>query len=100
MAEEELLGIVTSSDVMQALVKLAGLPEAGCRLEVQAPNRAGILAEVVSKIQELEVDIVSVLSDLDQRSGNRTMIFQLVTADPSNIMQSLKTAGYEVSWVA
>ncbi len=100
VAEEELLGIVTSSDVMRALVMLTGLPEPGCRIEVRAPNRAGILAEVVGEIQNLEVDIVSVLSDPDLRSGERTMVFQLVTTDPSSVMQSLKMAGYEVSWVS
>ena len=100
VAEEELLGIVTSSDVMRALVTLAGLPEPGCRIEVRAPNRAGILAEVAGKIQDLGVDIFSVLSDPDQRSGNRTMIFQLATVDPSSVMHSLEAAGYEVSWVA
>ena len=100
VAEEELLGIVTSSDVMRALVMLVGLSEPGCRIEVQAPNRAGTLAEAVGKIQGLEVDIVSVLSDPDLRSGNRTMVFQLATADPSSVMQSLRTAGYEVSWIS
>ena len=97
---EELLGIVTSSDVMRALVMLAGLPEAGCRIEVQVPDRTGILAEVVGKIHDLEVDIGSVLSDPDRRSGKRTMVFQLATIDPSSVMQSLKRAGYEVSWVS
>ncbi|MBA3390091.1 MAG: CBS domain-containing protein [Rubrobacter sp.] len=100
VAEEELLGIVTSSDVMRALVTLAGLPEPGCRIEVRAPNREGILAEVAGKIQDLEVDIFSVLSDPDRRSGNRTMVFQLVTTDPSSVMQGLKMADYEVSWVS
>jgi acetoin utilization protein AcuB len=98
--EEKLLGIVTSSDVMRALVTLAGLPEPGCRIEVRAPNRAGILAEVAGKIQDLGVDIFSVLSDPDRRSGNRTMVFQLVAADPSSVMEGLKMAGYEVSWVS
>jgi acetoin utilization protein AcuB len=100
VAEEELLGIVTSSDVMRALVTLAGLPEPGCRIEVRAPNRAGILAEVAGKIQDLGVDIFSVLSDPDRRSGNRTMVFQLVTTDPSSVMEGLKMAGYEISWVS
>jgi acetoin utilization protein AcuB len=100
MAEEQLLGIVTSSDVMRALVTLVGLPEPGCRIEVQAANKAGGLAEVVGKIQDLEVDIVSVLSDPDRRSGNRTLIFQLVTTDPSSVIESLKIGGYKVSWIA
>jgi len=100
VGEEEVLGIVTSSDVMRALVTLAGLPEPGCRIEVSVPNREGILAEVAGKIQDLEVDIVSVLSDPDRRSGKRTLILQLATGDPSSVMQSLKTAGYEVTWVS
>ena len=100
VVEQELLGIVTSSDVMRALVTLAGLPEPGCRIEVSVPNREGILAEVAGKIRDLEVDIFNVLSDPDRRSGKRTLIFQLATADPSSVMQSLKTAGYEVSWVS
>jgi acetoin utilization protein AcuB len=100
VAKEEVLGIVTSSDVMRALVTLAGLPEPGCRIEVSVPNREGILAEVAGKIRDLEVDIVSVHSDPDRRSGKRTMVFQLATADPSSVMQSLKRADYEVSWVS
>jgi len=97
---EELLGIVTSSDMMRALVMLAGLPEPGCRIEVRAPNKVGILAEVADKIRDLEVDIVSVLSDPDRRSGHRTMVFQLATVDPSSVTQSLKMAGYEVLWIS
>jgi acetoin utilization protein AcuB len=100
VAGEELLGIITSSDMMRALVRLAGLPEPGCRIEVRAPDREGILAEVASKIHDLEVDIVSVLSDPDRRSSDRTMVFQLATVDPSRVMQSLETAGYEVSWTS
>ena len=63
-------------------------------------EQGGILAEVAGKIQDLGVDIFSVLADPDRRSGNRTMVFQLVTADPSSVMEGLKMAGYEVSWVA
>jgi acetoin utilization protein AcuB len=99
--EEELLGIVTSSDVMRALVMFVGLPEPGCRIEVQASNKAGILAEVVGKIQHLEVDIVSVLSAPDwSSSGKRTLMFQLATTDPSSVIQRLRTGGYKVSWMA
>ncbi len=99
--EEELLGIVTSSDVMRALVMFVGLPEPGCRIEVQASNKAGVLAEVVGKIQHLEVDIVSVLSAPDwSSSGKRTLMFQLVTTDPSSVIQSLRTGGYKVTWMA
>ena len=52
VAEEEVLGIVTSSDVMRALVTLAGLPEPGCRIEGSVPNKEGILAEVAGEIHD------------------------------------------------
>jgi acetoin utilization protein AcuB len=100
VAKEELLGIITSSDVMRALVTLTGLPEPGCRIEVRGPNKEGSLAEVAGRIWDLEVDILSVLSDPDRRSGVRIMVFQLATVDPSSVMQSLETAGYEVSWMS
>jgi acetoin utilization protein AcuB len=45
VAEEELFGIVTSEDVMRALVTLVGLPEPCCRIEVRAANKAGVLTE-------------------------------------------------------
>ena len=67
---------------------------------IRVTNREGILAEVAGKIQDFEVDIVSVLSDPDRRSGKRTMVFQLVTVDPSSVIQGLKMAGYEVSWIS
>jgi hypothetical protein len=28
------------------------------------------------------------------------MVFQLVTTDPSSVMEGLKMAGYEISWVS
>ena len=39
---EELVGIITSSDVMEALVYLVGAHEPGNRLEVAMPDRPGI----------------------------------------------------------
>jgi acetoin utilization protein AcuB len=100
VGEEELLRIVTSSDVTRALVTLAGLPEPGCRIEVQPPDRAGTPAEAAGRIHDLGVDIVIILSDPNRRSANRTLVFQLVLPGPSDVMQNLKTAGYEVSWIA
>ena len=95
--QEKLLGIVTSSDVTGP--GPVGLPEPGCRIEVRAPNRAGILAELRGKIEDLGADIPT-SSPPDRRSGNRTMVFQLVTTDPSSVMEGLKMAGYEISWVS
>ena len=97
--ENELVGIVTSTDVMRALVMMTGVHEPGSQIQVQAPDRPGILAEVAEIIRDLEVDILSALSSPEKRSGGRTMIFRLTAEDPSTVVQSLQMAGYSVSWV-
>lgn len=99
MDDQELLGIVTSTDVMQALVMLTGVHESGSQVEVQTSDRAGALAEIVECINELDVDIVSALSDPEKRGGSRKMVFRLSAEDPSTVVQSLHMAGYSASWI-
>ena len=97
--EEELVGIVTSTDVLRALVTLTGVHEPGSQIQVDAPDRPGVLAEVAEIIRDLEVDILSALSSPEKRGGSRTMIFRLTAEDPSTVVQSLQMAGYSVGWI-
>ena len=97
--EEKLLGIVTSSDVMRALIAVIGVHEPGhSRIAVQT-LKPGDLAEVSGIIQDRGVDIFSVLSSPGKvTSHDRTLVFQVATRDPSSIIQGLQEAGYEVRW--
>jgi acetoin utilization protein AcuB len=100
--EEELVGIVTSSDVMRALVSLSGASEPGhSRVAVQA-RKPGVLADAASIIRDQGVDVFSVLSSPQKRSVyDRTLIFQVAAKDPSWVIQNLQTGGYEASrWAA
>src|SRR5918911_2379555 len=58
----ELVGIITSSDVMSALVYLVGANEPGSRLEVVMPDRPGTLAGVAGIFGALGINIVSVVA--------------------------------------
>jgi acetoin utilization protein AcuB len=97
--EGKLLGIVTSSDVMRALIAVIGVHEPGhSRIAVQT-LKPGDLAEVSGIIQDRGVDIFSVLSSPGKvTSHDRTLVFQVATRDPSSIIQGLQEAGYEVRW--
>ena len=98
-SKEELVGIVTSTDVLRALVALTGVHEAGSQVQVEAPDRPGVLAEVAEVIHDLDVDILSALSSPEKRGGSRTMVFRLTAEDPSTVVQSLQMAGYSVDWI-
>jgi acetoin utilization protein AcuB len=97
--EEKLLGIVTSSEVMRALIAVIGVHEPGhSRIAVQT-LKPGDLAEVSGIIQDRGVDIFSVLSSPGKvTSHDRTLVFQVATRDPSSVIQGLQEAGYEVRW--
>src|SRR3712207_702128 len=64
----ELAGILTSSDVMEALVYLIGAHEPGSRVEVLMPDRPGTLAGVAGLFGELGINIVSVVAGARQEA--------------------------------
>lgn len=99
VAEEALVGIITTSDVMRALVMISGGLEPGVsRIAVRA-RKPGVLGEVADIIREQGVDVFSVLSSPQKVSAyDRTLVFQLVIKDPSSVVRSLEEAGFEVSW--
>lgn len=97
---DDLVGIVTSSDVMESLVFLLGAHEPGSRMEVVVPDRPGTLAGVAGLIGELGINIVSVVSGPQQEGSppTRVAIFRVDTIDPSHASHVLGRAGYTVLW--
>ena len=96
----DLVGIVTSTDVMEALVHMLGAHEPGSRMEVVVPDRPGTLAGVAGLIGELGINIVSVVTG-PRRQGSpptRVAVFRVDTIDPSHAVEILEKAGYTVPW--
>lgn len=97
----ELAGIITSSDVMAALVYLVGAHEPGSRLEVSVPDRPGALAKVVEVFGDGSANILSVVVAPPAREtpfGERVAVFRIGTISPQGIAARLEDAGYSVLW--
>ncbi len=95
---DELVGILTASDVMRAFVRLTGAHEPGSRVEVVLPDRPGELAEVAGIVRDANVNIVSVLAAPDLRDGKRVAVLRLATIDPHRVVEELERAGYPILW--
>jgi acetoin utilization protein AcuB len=100
---EALVGIVTSSDVMEALVYLMGAHEPGNRLEVVIPDRPGTLAGVAGIFGELGINIVSVVAGPrhplpESSEPGRVAVFRADTLDLREAVEILERAGYAVLW--
>ncbi len=101
--DDELVGIITSSDVMEALVFLVGAHEPGSRLEIVVPDRPGTLAGAAGIFGELGINIVSVAmgsrrEELPDGSPGRAVVFRVDTVNPGRATGVLEQAGYRVLW--
>jgi acetoin utilization protein AcuB len=97
---EDLVGMLTTSDVMRALVRLVGAHKPGSRLEVALPSRSGSMAEVTQIVRDEGVDIVSILasSENEDEAGERVAVLRVATIDPKQVVESLKAAEYRILW--
>lgn len=98
--DDDLVGIVTSSDVMRAFVRLVGAHAPGSRVEVALSRRPGAFAGVAGILQSAGVNIVSVLASSkgEDEAGERVAVFRIDTIDPRRVVEGLKAAGYAVRW--
>ena len=93
---DELVGIVTSSDMMRALMDLVGAHGFGSWVEVEVPNEPGQLANLTDVIRNLKVNIAGVFVAPASRETYRSIVLRLETGKPAGIVNTLKEAGYRV----
>ena len=97
-----LVGIVTTSDVMDALVYLVGAHEPGSRMEVALPDRPGSLAGAAGVFGMCGINIVSAAMGTTREPAKegapkeRVVVFRVDTIDTSEAVRYLEEAGYTV----
>jgi len=99
VAEGELVGIITSSDMMRTLIELVGASGIGCWVEVEVPDKPGMLANVTDVIRDRQVNIAGVFLARAPRATNRLIVLRLETTNPTGIVRGLEEAGYKVTTV-
>ena len=98
---DELVGILTETDLLRALVELFGGAKPATRVEIRMPNRAGELARVVRVIGiEHKVNIVGLVVPPTPPDQDSVAIIQLGTTNPLPIIEALRKLGYKVGWPA
>src|SRR5919107_2950308 len=101
---DELVGIVTASDVMDALVYLVGAHEPGSRMEVAIPDRPGSLAGAAGVFGMCGINIESAAmgpTREPKQEGTpreRVVVFRVDTIDTTEAVGYLEEAGYSVLW--
>lgn len=91
----QLVGIITQTDMVEALVRLFNLRKAGSRLVIEATDRIGVLAEITSFFREKGINIRS-LATLEREPGVYHLTLRLNIPDARDLAQELESMGYKI----
>ena len=101
MDGDRLVGILTETDLLRALVELFGTHQPSSRIEVRMPNKPGELARVVRLIGiEHKINITGLVLPPTEGQEDSLAIMHLQTLDPRPVIDALRKLGYQVGWPA
>jgi acetoin utilization protein AcuB len=97
MRGEELVGIVTDTDVMRSFVELFGTGHDARRIEVRMPNRPGELSRVVRALGvDLKLNITGMVVPPILGSDDALAIVHVQTTNVASVVEHLRKLGYQV----
>lgn len=97
LEDDELVGIVTGIDFLEALVRMTGVHEAASRLEVEVDNHPGALAALSTAISRRGVNISSVLTS-HHDPDTLSFVLRVNTIDTHSLAGALRDEGFSVLW--
>ncbi|WP_130863971.1 CBS and ACT domain-containing protein [Bacilliculturomica massiliensis] len=95
----QLVGIVTESDLMDALIDMLGARVVGTRFVIYTEDKPGILADVCSEVAKMggNINHMAVIKYDDKKAAD--LILRLDTLDAEPIIQRLESKGYKITSV-
>lgn len=97
MENDELAGIVTSTDVMSVLLDAIGISDDSMRLGVFVKDSIGVLAELADILRDEKVNIQSLLSWPEKNHpGVVQLIMRVASQDGNKAINALQAKGFKV----
>ncbi|WP_027718117.1 CBS and ACT domain-containing protein [Desulfovirgula thermocuniculi] len=99
MEGDNLVGIITQNDILDALIRIFGLRRAGTRLVLEAVDRVGALADILATVRKHQINVVGVACR--EKEDQRVQIMlRLSTVDPQALIKDLEEQGFEIKSVS
>ncbi|HHW44093.1 CBS domain-containing protein [Desulfofundulus thermobenzoicus] len=96
---DRLVGLITQTDILDALIRIFGLRKAGTRMVLEAENRVGTLADILSLVRKHEINVLG-LACRDKDNERVQIMLRLSTVEPDSLVEDLNKQGFEVKSVS
>lgn len=93
---DQLVGIITESDIFHNLVELFGVNRPSSHIEIEVEDRVGVLADVSSVFRDAQTNVTGVIVYPSRVPTRKLLVFRVQTIDPRNVLQLLKERGFQV----
>ncbi|SHH48698.1 CBS and ACT domain-containing protein [Desulforamulus hydrothermalis] len=95
MEADELVGIITQTDIFDAFIEFFGLKKAGTRLVLQVYDRVGAIADLTEIMKRMNINIRALVI---HRKDNDVihMVVRVNTVDPEPLVKELEDRGIPV----
>lgn len=96
--DDQLVGIITESDIFDILIETTGARREGTRLTLELENRPGTLLEALSEIKAHEANVLSILTCEECRrvEDHDVIVLRIDLYDWRQLVKDLKDKGIKV----
>jgi len=97
LEKDKLVGIITVTDIFDALIRFFGYGKAGTRLLLEAQDRVGLLADITQVVKDFGV-LIKASIVVYKDNENVEIMLRLGTIDPGPLVAALQEKGYKVTF--
>ena len=92
----ELVGIITETDILELFVDVVGLNVKGTRITMLLEDEPGKLFGVLKIIKDRNINVTSIISPTLTFEGKRMVVIRMKTHEYEDVVKELEKAGYEI----
>lgn len=96
-SKDNLIGMLTDSDLLKTLVRLSGANRPSSRVEVDVPDESGQLADLMIIAKEHSQNIQSIFT-IPSEEDRMRIVMRLQTMSPNKFVQALRDQHYKIIW--
>jgi len=94
---DELVGIITTCDLLNVLLEFMGVGYPSSRVELMLSGNAGELERIAGIVTARDLSIISIVSNMN-KDGTRTAIIRVNTDDIAELCEDFERMGYTTTY--